>query len=81
MRERDYLVINSWTFKHVHAFSFSNLNTPIILLDKEKVYLYYVGLPFCWKWKLTIHIFMDNHISTNLPEWWPTKYPSSEPCF
>ena len=23
-------------FKHVHAFSFSNLNIPLILLDKEK---------------------------------------------
>ena len=29
----------SWTYKHVHAFSFSNLYTPIILLDKEKVHL------------------------------------------
>ena len=33
-------------FKHVHAFLFLNLKTPFILLDKEKVHLYYVGLPF-----------------------------------
>ena len=28
----------TWTFNHVHAF-FSSLNTPSILLDKQKVHL------------------------------------------
>ena len=28
------------------GFLFSNLNTPIVLLDKEKVYLHNVDLPF-----------------------------------
>ena len=27
----------TWTFKHIHAFSFSDLNTSFTLLDKEKV--------------------------------------------
>ena len=55
--------------------------TPFILLDKEKVQLYYVGLPFRQKWKYTIHIFMVDHRSTSLPECKPTKYPAPEPCF
>ena len=58
----------SQTFKHVHAFSFSNLNNLFILLDKEKVQLYYVGLPFRQKCKLFIHIFIVDHRSTSLPE-------------
>ena len=33
-------------FKHVHAFLFSNLNTPSILLGKETIHQYYVGLSF-----------------------------------
>ena len=36
-------------------------------MDKEKVYLYYVGLPFQYKWKLSIHIFMVDHRSARLP--------------
>ena len=34
------------TGKFISSFQFSNLNTSIFLLDKEKVYLYYVGLSF-----------------------------------
>ena len=41
--------LTTWSFNYVHAFSFSNLNDPFILLDKEKVRLHYVGLPFQYK--------------------------------
>ena len=41
------------TLKHVHAFSFSDLDTPFVLLDGDEVQLYCVGLPFRWKWKET----------------------------
>ena len=68
-----------WTLKHIHMFS--DLHTPFILLDKEKVNLYYMGLPFRLKWKYTIHIFMVNHRSTSLPECGPTEFPPNEPCF
>ena len=51
-----------------------------MLLEKGKVHLDYVGLPFRWKWKLIIHIFMVDRRSTGLPECGPTKYPASEPC-
>jgi len=53
-------------FKHVHAFSFLNLNTPFILLDKEKVHPY---------------IFMVDHRSTSPPECGPPEYPAPEPCY
>ena len=66
MHMREKLI--TLTFKHVHTLSFSNSNTSIVLLDKEKVDLYYVGLPFRQKWKLTIHIIMVDHRSTSLPE-------------
>ena len=36
----------TWTFVHVHEFLFPKFNTPFILLDKEKVHIYYVGLLF-----------------------------------
>ena len=37
------------TFKHIHAFSFSDLDAPFVLLDKEGDQLYYVGLPFSFR--------------------------------
>ena len=43
MHMREKLI--NWTFKHVHAFSISNLNTLFILLDEEKVYLCYLCTP------------------------------------
>ena len=71
----------TWTFKNFHTFLFSNLNTPIILLGKEKVHVYYVDLPFRSKWKLTIHIFIVDHRSTSLPESGPTEYSTPERCW
>ena len=52
-----------------------------ILLDKEKMYSNYAGLPFRQKYKLTIHIFMVDHRSKSLTECGPTEYPTPEPCF
>ena len=51
-----------------------------MLVDKEKVQLYYVGLPFRQKWKQTIHIFLVGHRSTGLPECGPTESSAPEPC-
>ena len=63
----------NWTFKHVHAFSFSNLNTPFILLKKEK-FTYIMWASHLGKNgnKLSIHSWLTT--STSIPECGPTDY-------
>ena len=71
----------TWAFGHIRAFSFSDLDTSFVLLDRERVQLWCVGLPFRWKWKWTIHIFVVDHRSAGLPECGPTESSAPETCF